>query len=70
VAKQIRKNGYAHEGLPDGEEVDAIADGLTEEEVGQILYQIATACDKAGIDGESALRKYASTLVREIEADG
>jgi XTP/dITP diphosphohydrolase/tetrapyrrole methylase family protein/MazG family protein len=70
VAKQIRKNGYAHECLPAGEEVDAIADGLTEEEVGQILYQVATACDKAGIDGESALRKYASTLVREIEANG
>lgn len=70
VAKQIRKNGYAHEDLPDTEEIDAMADGLTEPEVGQILYQIATACDKAGIDGESALRKYASTLVREIEADG
>lgn len=70
VAKQIRKNGYVHEDLPDTEEIDAMADGLTEPEVGQILYQIATACDKAGIDGESALRKYASTLVREIEADG
>jgi len=70
VAKQIRKNGYAHDSLPDTEEIEAIAEGLTEQEVGQILYQIATACDKAGIDGESALRKYASTLVSEIEADG
>ena len=70
VAKQIRKNGYQHDDLPDPEGVEAVSEDLTEEEVGQMLYQIACACDKKGIDGESALRKYTSRLVREIEAKG
>jgi XTP/dITP diphosphohydrolase/tetrapyrrole methylase family protein/MazG family protein len=70
VAKQIRKKDFGHEELPDPDGVAEIAGDLTEEEVGQMLYQIAAACDKAGIDGESALRKFASKLVREIEANG
>ncbi len=67
VAKQIRKKGLQHESLSDPDELEAIAENLTEEEVGEILYNIAAACDKAGIDGESALRRYASKLVNEIE---
>jgi len=70
VAKQIRKQELAHPELPDPEEITAIAEDLTETEVGQMLYQIASACDKAGIDGESALRKFTSRLVGEIEANG
>ncbi|MGA1205098.1 MAG: nucleoside triphosphate pyrophosphohydrolase [Opitutales bacterium] len=68
VAKQVRKNGYAHDDLPDTESVTSMAEDLTEDEVGLILYQIAAACDTSGIDGESALRKFASRLVREIES--
>ena len=48
----------------------AIAEDLSAEEVGEMLYRIAAACDRSGIDGESALRRYASRLVREIEAKG
>jgi NTP pyrophosphatase (non-canonical NTP hydrolase) len=70
VAKQIRKQELQHEELPDPAGVAEVAHELTEEEVGQMLYQIAAACDSAGIDGESALRKFASRLVREIEANG
>jgi XTP/dITP diphosphohydrolase/tetrapyrrole methylase family protein/MazG family protein len=70
VAKQIRKKNLHHDDMPDPSAVSEVAEDLSEEEVGQMLFQIAAACDKAGIDGESALRKYASKLVREIEANG
>lgn len=70
VAKQIRKKDFKHKDLLDPEGMEAIADDLTEEEVGQMLYQIASACDRAGLDGESALRKFTSRLVREIESNG
>ena len=70
IAKQIRKKNLKHELLSDPEGVEAIAEDLTEEEVGEMLYRIAAACDKKGIDGESALRRYASRLVREIETKG
>ena len=70
VARQIRKKNLQHESLSDLEGVEAIAEDLTEEEVGEMLYRIAAACDKTGIDGESALRRYASRLVREIENKG
>lgn len=70
IAKQIRKNGYSHEDLPEPEGVSAMAEDLSEEEVGELLFQIASACDQAGIDAESALRKFSSRLVREIEGQG
>ena len=70
VARQIRKKGLKHEDLTNQEDLEAISRDLTEEEVGEMLYQIAAACDKAGIDGESALRRYASRLVNEIEQRG
>ena len=47
-----------------------MAEDLTEAEVGELLFQIVSACDRSGIDAESALRKFSSTLVREIEAQG
>ncbi|MEX0325114.1 MAG: YabN family protein [Puniceicoccaceae bacterium] len=67
VAKQIRKKGLEHEQIPDPAGAESMAEDLSEAEVGELLFQIAAACDKAGIDGESALRKFTSNLVREIE---
>jgi XTP/dITP diphosphohydrolase/tetrapyrrole methylase family protein/MazG family protein len=67
VAKQIRKKGLKHEDLPDPEGVDSLAEGLEESEAGEFLYQFVCACQQAGIDPESALRKHTSKLVREIE---
>ena len=69
VARQIRKKGLQHERLPDAEGVEAMAEGLTEEEVGEMLYQIVTACQHTGIDPETALRKFTAELVREIEGE-
>lgn len=67
VAKQIEKKGLQHEGLPDPEGAASLAEGLDEAEAGEFLYQYVCACVKAGIDPETALRKYTTNLVREIE---
>lgn len=67
VARQIRKKGLEHEDLPDQEGIESLAEGLEEAEAGEFLYQFVCACQHAGIDPESALRKHTSKLVREIE---
>ncbi|NDV62009.1 MazG family protein [Puniceicoccales bacterium CK1056] len=67
VARQIHKKGLKHDQLPDPEGVDALAEGLEEEEAGEFLYQYVCACQQAGIDPETALRKHSSKLVSEIE---
>ena len=65
--KQIEKQGLDHSDLPDGEGVDALSEGLDEEEAGFLFLQMVWACRRAGIDPESALRKKTSQLIREIE---
>lgn len=67
VAKQIEKKSLRHDRLPDEDGMASLAEGLGEEEAGELLYQIVCACRKAGIDPESALRKFTANLVREIE---
>jgi len=70
VDRQIRKKGLSHDRLPDPEGVESMAEGLSEEDAGELLYQIVCACQHAGIDAETALRKFTSTLAREIEGKG
>ena len=70
VAKQISKKGLQHERLPEPDGVESLAEGLGEEDAGELLYQIVCACLHAGIDAESALRKFTAKLVREIEGQG
>jgi XTP/dITP diphosphohydrolase/tetrapyrrole methylase family protein/MazG family protein len=67
VDKQIRKKGLSHERLPEADGIESLAEGLGEEEAGELLFQIVCACQKAGVDAESALRKYTGQLIREIE---
>jgi len=68
VARQIRKEAWTHESLPDEPAIESLAEDLDEQEAGQLLFQVASACQRAGIDAESALRHFTSQLVREIEA--
>jgi len=70
VLKQIRKKELSHERLPDPEGISAMAEGLTEEEAGELFFQIVCACQHAGIDAETSLRKFTSKMVREIEGQG
>jgi XTP/dITP diphosphohydrolase/tetrapyrrole methylase family protein/MazG family protein len=70
VAKQIQKKDLSHERLPEPDGVESLAEGLNEEDAGELLYQIVCACLHSGIDAESALRKFTAKLVREIEGQG
>ncbi|MGC9450836.1 MAG: nucleoside triphosphate pyrophosphohydrolase [Oceanipulchritudo sp.] len=70
VDKQIRKKNLEHPRLPDAVSLESMADGLEEEEAGELLYQIVAACRHAGIDAETALRKFTAKLAREIEGKG
>lgn len=67
VQKQIRKKGLYHEKFPEEADLGAMAEDLDEAEAGELLFQMVAACREAGIDPESALRTYTSTLIREIE---
>ena len=67
VDRQIRKKGLSHECLPDEDGITSLAEDLGEQEAGELLYQVVCACQEAGVDAESALRKYTSELIREIE---
>ena len=68
VDRQIRTKQLFHAELPDAESVATTAEALSEEEAGEQLYQIVCACQHAGIDAETALRKFTQRLVREIES--
>jgi len=68
VEKQIRKQG-----LDTGFGTQAVrkwegAQIVDENTAGEQLHALACACKEAGIDPESALRRYASKRVREIES--
>ena len=67
VDRQIRKKALIHESLPTATVVNSMAEDLSEEEAGERLYEIVCACEAAGIDAESALRKFTARVVREIE---
>lgn len=69
VLKQVEKNGLEHVDLPETEGVDSLAEGLDEEQAGQLLLQTVWACRRAGIDAESALRRTTRRLVDAIERD-
>lgn len=67
VYKQIDKDGIQHEVIPDREGIEALAEDLDEVAAGELLFQIAAASRLAGIDPESALRRYSESLVQQIE---
>jgi MazG family protein len=69
VHKRIRKDGLRHADLPDDEGIASLADGLGEAEAGELLYQMVCACQRAGVDPETALRKHTARLAREIESE-
>jgi len=67
VAKQIEKQALPAAGVCDDARVQALAGGLTEEKAGRALYELAAACRRAGIDPESALRREADRVKRDVE---
>ncbi len=67
VYKQIQKKTLQVNDLLNTGKIEGSAVRLTEEDAGKALFEIAAACRVAGIDPESALRKYANQLVETLE---
>jgi XTP/dITP diphosphohydrolase/tetrapyrrole methylase family protein/MazG family protein len=70
VDRKIRKEGLWHSDLPEEAGIESLAEDLGEAEAGELLYQVVCACQRAGVDPETALRKYTAELAREIESEG
>ncbi len=67
VYKRADKAGLSGKGDWNDGEVVPLAKNLTEETAGEELFLLVAACRKAGIDPESALRRYAAKVVEELE---
>lgn len=67
VYKQIQKKELDPGTLADTESIDESAKDLSEASAGKQLFELAAACRVAGIDPESALRRYANQIVDTIE---
>ena len=67
VYKQIQKKDLDSGHLANKEAVASKADSLSEASAGKELFELAAACRVAGIDPESALRRYANQIVDTIE---
>ncbi len=67
VYKRAVNAGLAEKGDWDEGEVSPLAEGLTEENAGEELFLLVAACRRAGIDPESALRRFASGVASELE---
>ena len=67
VYKRSVKVGLESEGTWDEEKVVGLSDGIDEESAGKLLFELVGACRKAGVDPESALRRYASAQVSHLE---
>ena len=71
LVKEVDKRGR---GLPDeipasSERIDALAEGLDEEKAGVLLFEAAAACRRAGVDPESALRRFARRVGEAAERE-
>lgn len=67
VYKQIQKKELDPGELADKEAIKKSSSKLDEASAGKQLFELAAACRVAGIDPESALRRYANQIVDSIE---
>ncbi len=68
VAKRIEKQSLPAAGVVDQPRVASLAQGLTAAAAGRALFELATACRRAGIDPEMALRQECDRVMRDVEA--
>lgn len=69
VYKQIAKKELKVDEMLDEDTINALSDGLDEELAGGMLFDLASACYRMGIDPESALRRFTSDIVEQVEAE-
>lgn len=67
VYKQIQKKELDPRELANKKSIASKAESMTELSAGRELFELAAACREAGIDPESALRRYANHIVESIE---
>lgn len=68
VFQQIGKHGLPVDGEFDHATVEAKTHGLDEASAGKQLFELVAACRKAGVDPESALRRFTHGLIDSVEA--
>lgn len=64
--KQLQKKGLLDQ-LSGRQRIETLAGEIDEESAGEKLFEIAAACRLAGIDPESALRRYSGRLKDAVE---
>jgi len=69
VAKRIEKQALPAAGVIDQPRVESLARDLTEASAGRQLFELATACRRAGLDPETALRQECNRVMRDVEAN-
>jgi XTP/dITP diphosphohydrolase/tetrapyrrole methylase family protein/MazG family protein len=67
IAKRIEKKSLPAADVMDEAHVQRLASTLTAESAGQLLFGLAAACRRAGIDAESALRQECNRVMRDVE---
>lgn len=67
VFKQLQKMKLDASAFVDEPKIEKYAEAMNETSVGRQLFEIAAACRVKGIDPESALRRYAQTIVDTLE---
>lgn len=67
VYKRSVKAGLEPDGTWDEEKIDELSADMDEEHAGKLLFELVGACRKAGVEPESALRRYASGQVSHLE---
>jgi len=68
VWKQIEKKQLPAAGVVDAVGVRALGAGLSAEELGRRLFELAAAARVNGLDPEGALRLHATKVMRDVEA--
>ena len=68
IYKRVRKAGLERDGDWE-QDIASKSNDLTHEEAGKRLFEIVGACREAGIDPESALRRFASSQVRKLDSE-
>jgi len=67
VWKQIEKKKLPYAAIVDDAKVQTLAATLDENQLGQMLFELAAAARQRGLDSEGALRLHATKVMSEIE---
>ena len=69
IYKRAEKANLLDQGDWSESKISDFASDLNEETAGRVFFEWVGACKKAGLDPESALRKFASRQVNQLEND-